>query len=139
MLLLNKIPNQEYTSSSLLTKKVMPSENRSDDMKAHKMFEFKEQNSYEPTVAHELIQKYLEDSKTAKKYSVMIPGGIFPTLFANEFTQPDLAKLLLGSESVVVYRCSPGLKADIVKFIRKHVGKKVTVAIGDGANDVNMI
>jgi len=38
-----------------------------------------------------------------------------------------------------VYRSSPGQKADVVNFMKDHTGKKVTAAIGDGANDVNMI
>jgi phospholipid-transporting ATPase len=34
---------------------------------------------------------------------------------------------------------APKQKADIVNMIRKRFPKKVTLAIGDGANDVNMI
>jgi phospholipid-transporting ATPase len=34
---------------------------------------------------------------------------------------------------------SPKQKADIVRMIQKHDPKVITLAIGDGANDVNMI
>ena len=37
-----------------------------------------------------------------------------------------------------MYRSSPGQKAEMVKLMKKATGKK-TLAIGDGANDVNMI
>lgn len=40
---------------------------------------------------------------------------------------------------VLACRVSPKQKADIVNMIRKRFPKKVTMAIGDGANDVNMI
>jgi|TARA_B110000285_G_C15001329_1_gene551575 P-type E1-E2 ATPase len=40
---------------------------------------------------------------------------------------------------VLACRVSPKQKADIVNMIRKRFPKKVTLAIGDGANDVNMI
>ena len=40
---------------------------------------------------------------------------------------------------VLACRVSPTQKADIVNMIRKRFPKKVTMAIGDGANDVNMI
>lgn len=53
-----------------------------------------------------------------------------------------LQKFLKASDLVdVVLACrvSPQQKADIVNFIRKRFPKKVTLAIGDGANDVNMI
>jgi len=51
-------------------------------------------------------------------------------------------KFLEASDSVdVVLACrvSPKQKADIVNMIRKRFPTKVTLAIGDGANDVNMI
>ena len=40
--------------------------------------------------------------------------------------------------AVVVCRCSPTQKADIVKLLRTHTGKR-TCAVGDGGNDVSMI
>jgi P-type E1-E2 ATPase len=41
------------------------------------------------------------------------------------------------ARSVIVYRCSPGDKALIVKLVMEQGA--FTLAIGDGANDVNMI
>jgi len=46
---------------------------------------------------------------------------------------------LKDAEGLVVYRSSPAQKADIVSFVRRLNKNKVTLAIGDGANDVNMI
>ena len=43
------------------------------------------------------------------------------------------------ADVVLACRVSPKQKADIVNMIRKRFPKKVTLAIGDGANDVNMI
>jgi P-type E1-E2 ATPase len=54
-----------------------------------------------------------------------------------------MSRIFSKCESVIVYRCSPSQKAKIVSFVRKHVSSGlsslVTMAIGDGANDVNMI
>ncbi|KAM7410157.1 hypothetical protein PAMA_001550 [Pampus argenteus] len=41
-------------------------------------------------------------------------------------------------QSVLCCRVTPGQKADIVTLVRKHTNS-VTLSIGDGANDVNMI
>ncbi|XP_042339636.1 phospholipid-transporting ATPase IC [Plectropomus leopardus] len=41
-------------------------------------------------------------------------------------------------QSVLCCRVTPGQKADIVTLVRKHT-KSITMSIGDGANDVNMI
>lgn len=40
---------------------------------------------------------------------------------------------------VLACRVSPKQKADIVMFIRERFPSKVTLSIGDGANDVAMI
>jgi P-type E1-E2 ATPase len=46
---------------------------------------------------------------------------------------------LLKAKAVVVYRSSPGQKAEVVRFMKKFSHEKIILAIGDGANDVNMI
>ena len=48
----------------------------------------------------------------------------------------DLAVIV---DSVICCRASPGQKASLVKQIRNKVKKSVTLAIGDGANDIAMI
>lgn len=41
-------------------------------------------------------------------------------------------------QSVLCCRVTPAQKAEIVKLVRKHTDA-ITMSIGDGANDVNMI
>jgi P-type E1-E2 ATPase len=48
-------------------------------------------------------------------------------------------KIAEKSDIVLACRVSPKQKADIVNMIRQKYPKKTTLAIGDGANDVNMI
>ena len=48
-----------------------------------------------------------------------------------------LTNIILNAESTVFCRVTPGQKAQVVEMI-KEVGKR-TLAIGDGANDCNMI
>ena len=38
-----------------------------------------------------------------------------------------------------VFRVSPLQKAQVVKLVKQHVKDAITLAIGDGANDVGMI
>lgn len=40
---------------------------------------------------------------------------------------------------VLACRVSPKQKADLVKLVKERYPDKTTLAIGDGANDVNMI
>ena len=41
--------------------------------------------------------------------------------------------------AIVCCRCSPTQKADVVAAIKKFKPGKITLAIGDGGNDVSMI
>ena len=45
----------------------------------------------------------------------------------------------MQSKGFVVYRSSPKQKAALVDFVRRYGENQVTLAIGDGANDVNML
>jgi phospholipid-translocating ATPase len=47
--------------------------------------------------------------------------------------------LAVSADSVICCRASPSQKASLVKKIRNKVRKSVTLAIGDGANDIAMI
>ncbi|KAH8722454.1 hypothetical protein GQ44DRAFT_622463 [Phaeosphaeriaceae sp. PMI808] len=48
-------------------------------------------------------------------------------------------ELAIMADSVICCRASPSQKAMLVKNIRKRVKKSITLAIGDGANDIAMI
>ena len=48
-------------------------------------------------------------------------------------------QLTLAAPAVVVCRCSPTQKADIVQLVKIHSGGARVAAIGDGGNDVSMI
>lgn len=47
--------------------------------------------------------------------------------------------VLSKCQAVVVCRASPSQKALVVQLVKIHDPHTVTLAIGDGANDVNMI
>ncbi len=51
----------------------------------------------------------------------------------------DMIDNLINIEGLVVYRSSPSQKAEIVRYFRSQRQDQITLAIGDGANDVNMI
>jgi P-type E1-E2 ATPase len=50
-----------------------------------------------------------------------------------------LTRVIEKANVVVACRVSPKQKAEIVKMVRQMNPKANTLAIGDGANDVNMI
>lgn len=55
-----------------------------------------------------------------------------------QYYQLELLELACRSPAVVCCRCSPTQKAQVVRLIQEHTGKRVA-AVGDGGNDVSMI
>ena len=47
--------------------------------------------------------------------------------------------MIFEASAVIVYRASPGVKAQFVKWVKRNQPNAKTLAVGDGANDVNMI
>jgi magnesium-transporting ATPase (P-type) len=104
------------------------------------------QHVIEQTESDEIDMRLIEVKKMidkpaspGQKQAIIVAGATLTKIDANANL---LNKFLDASDKVdVVLACrvSPKQKADIVNMIRKRFPAKVTLAIGDGANDVNMI
>ena len=70
---------------------------------------------------------------------LIIDGQTLSIVQASSVLQALFTKIAVGAESVICCRASPSQKAYLVKTIRTQVKGSVTLAIGDGANDVAMI
>jgi phospholipid-transporting ATPase len=68
-----------------------------------------------------------------------VVGDAFLRIAANKDLMDMFSELIRACEVVVACRVSPKQKADIVCVVREHFPKIRTLAVGDGANDVNMI
>lgn len=55
-----------------------------------------------------------------------------------QYYQHEFLELACRSPAVVCCRCSPTQKAQVVRLIQQHTGKRAA-AVGDGGNDVSMI
>ncbi|XP_066990963.2 probable phospholipid-transporting ATPase IIB isoform X3 [Anabrus simplex] len=55
-----------------------------------------------------------------------------------QYYQHEFLELACSCPAVVCCRCSPTQKAEVVRLIQRHTGKR-TAAVGDGGNDVSMI
>ncbi|TVY81302.1 putative phospholipid-transporting ATPase DNF3 [Lachnellula suecica] len=82
----------------------------------------------------------LETTEGRTAHSVVVIDG--QTLMEVEHSTPladAFYNLLLRVDSVICCRASPSQKASIVKNIRHKVPSSITLAIGDGGNDIAMI
>ena len=55
-----------------------------------------------------------------------------------QFYESEFMELTVLCPAVIICRCSPTQKAEVVRLLRNYA-KKRTCAIGDGGNDVSMI
>lgn len=70
---------------------------------------------------------------------VVIDGQTLSKITEVESLEMLFHELAILADSVICCRASPSQKASLVKSIRKRVKKSITLAIGDGANDIAMI
>ncbi|KAG9232656.1 putative phospholipid-transporting ATPase IA [Amylocarpus encephaloides] len=70
---------------------------------------------------------------------IVIDGQALVEVEENETLNTRFYELLLKVDSVICCRASPSQKAAMVKRIRQLDSKAITLAIGDGGNDIAMI
>lgn len=70
---------------------------------------------------------------------IVIDGATLGLIEANSTLRKLFIDLAIVVDSVICCRASPSQKAYLVSAIRKKVKNAVTLAIGDGANDIAMI
>jgi phospholipid-translocating ATPase len=72
------------------------------------------------------------------EYSLLLDGSAVPIIMGDEELERLVREVFEKAASVVIYRCSPGGKAQIVELMKRD--KSVySLSIGDGGNDINMI
>ena len=76
--------------------------------------------------------------KITSKFSLILEGQSITTCMIDGKAADLFWDLIKRSRSLVCCRASPSQKSQIVDFIKKRTDS-VTLAIGDGGNDVNMI
>jgi len=70
---------------------------------------------------------------------VIIDGHTLSLIQADEPLHKLFLDLAILTDSVICCRASPSQKAHLVHAVRRRVNRSVTLAIGDGANDIAMI
>jgi phospholipid-translocating ATPase len=70
---------------------------------------------------------------------VVVDGQTLATIDASDDLAVLFYDLVLRVDSVICCRASPSQKANLVTSIRRFVPSSMTLAIGDGANDIGMI
>ena len=81
---------------------------------------------------------YSRSKKVTSKYTLIIEGSAIDKCIEDEKISELFYELIKDSRSLICCRASPSQKSKVVNFIKKK-SDELTLAIGDGGNDVNMI
>lgn len=91
-------------------------------------------------VEHRMAATFMDINRGQVAHSVVvIDGQTLAIIEANDTIRKLFIELAILVDSVICCRASPSQKAFLVHAIRKKVKNAVTLAIGDGANDIAMI
>eukprot|EP00347_Sterkiella_histriomuscorum_P008769 403343827 len=81
----------------------------------------------------------VKENRQDQKIAIIVSGGALIDIAAQKQIQDQFIDVCSYAQVVLACRVSPKQKADIVNMIKDKYPSLTTLAIGDGANDVNMI
>ena len=90
----------------------------------------------------EFIKQYLKsenEKENNNKYGLIVSLTELNVILGNEEIENIFYSLAIKCNTVLCCRVSPKQKAEMVNLVKKRQPEVTTLAIGDGANDVNMI
>ena len=100
------------------------------------------------TERQEVIQNFSKDfskfkgefpSMTTLQFGILVDEKALLTINESEEMQSIFLNIAKDAEAVICCRVSPLQKSQVVKMMKSYKPKAVTLAIGDGGNDVSMI
>lgn len=95
-------------------------------------------NEKEESEVSRVIKEQTKRISTKNSYALVISGDSLIHALTQTISK-ELMELASYCESVLCCRVSPKQKQEVVSLVRANRPNVITLAIGDGANDVNMI
>ncbi|CAD8186772.1 unnamed protein product [Paramecium octaurelia] len=80
----------------------------------------------------------LSSKEIKRTFALIVEGDSIYYLLHSEKIQEEFLKIIPKCRTVICCRSTPNQKAEIVGLVKKNL-KSITLAIGDGGNDVSMI
>ena len=83
--------------------------------------------------------KYLTEKNLLEPFSIIIESPILSELFTDNESTKNFLRIAYYSNTVICCRISPSQKSEVIQKMKNFDKNAVTLAIGDGGNDVSMI
>ena len=82
---------------------------------------------------------FMEENIHKKKFGILVDEKALLTITENEEIANMFLSVAKKAIAVICCRVSPLQKSQVVKLLKNYDNSKITLAIGDGGNDVSMI
>ena len=82
---------------------------------------------------------YRDEKNKIPLFSILIEGSFLSYIFSDSYSTHTFLEYALNAGTVICCRVSPIQKSLVIKEVKKIKKHSVTLAIGDGGNDVSMI
>ena len=105
------------------------------------IFEFPENSTCETINEHlkEFSKEFYLSEGEQKRFAIVVSHNELLKILNNKTLSDLFYSLAIHCNSVLCCRVTPKQKAQMVQLVKNHQPNITTLAIGDGANDVNMI
>ena len=87
----------------------------------------------------ESMLNYRDEKNKIPLFSILIEGSFLSYIFSDSYSTHTFLEYALNAGTVICCRVSPIQKSLVIKEVKKIKKHSVTLAIGDGGNDVSMI
>jgi phospholipid-transporting ATPase len=88
---------------------------------------------------HQFLNQILTDAEMEKKHALIVSLDEITKIMAKEDLKKSFYEVAIRCNAVLCCRVTPKQKAMMVNLVKERQPNITTLAIGDGANDVNMI
>ena len=96
-------------------------------------------NNLSSFINHSFLPRQLATKNAIKPFCLLVEAKILSKIFISKEQTKRFLDIALKANSVVCFRVSPIQKSQIVKAVKAHDASLISLAIGDGENDVAMI
>ena len=86
-----------------------------------------------------ILSPSLNQNNSNLPFSIIIEAPILSQIFKSNKKTNSFLKLALKASTVICCRVSPLQKSKVVQEVKKYDKNAITLAVGDGGNDVSMI
>ncbi len=138
----NFLDNNNNNSKLLLNKNIL---NKTSFQKSDKKLNKKIKNIQSFSKKNKLDIFFEEsmfnfkDNSDLSQFSMIIESPILSAIFANKVYTYQFLKIAVLANTVICCRVSPLQKSKVINYVKNFSPNSITLAIGDGGNDVSML